>query len=156
MCSTPSIEKCTKMANPTQRCWKRLKKTAGRCLKGFEKVTYLVRAWKHDEELRVHVQIERAREEVDEWRHEDDQRYSGGTRVENASVAFVDPTDADRHRGGGSRNPVDDGLGTEFTSSSLNGLQVSQSDRVEKRSLADHLTKGKSWSEIAELEGKCK
>ena len=94
---------------------------------------------------------ERAREEVDEWRHEDDQRYSGETRVENASVAFVDPTDADRHRGGGSRNPVGDGLGTEFTGSSLNGLQVSQSDRVEKRSLADHLTKGKSWSETAEL-----
>ena len=36
------------MANPTHRSWKRLKKAA-RYLKGAEKVTWAMRAWKHHE-----------------------------------------------------------------------------------------------------------
>ena len=45
-------EMCTKMASPTQGSWKRLKKP-GKCVKGVEKVTWAMRAWKHDEEMNV-------------------------------------------------------------------------------------------------------
>ena len=48
-------EICTKMANPSQGSWKRLKK-AVRHLKGAEKLTWAMRAREHDEmkfEVRV-------------------------------------------------------------------------------------------------------
>ena len=40
-------EICTKMANPTRGTWIKLKK-ACRSLRGVEKVTWVMRAWKHD------------------------------------------------------------------------------------------------------------
>ena len=40
------------MASPTQGSWKRLK-NPGKCVKGVEKVTWAMRAWKHDEEMNV-------------------------------------------------------------------------------------------------------
>ena len=79
------------MANPTQGSWKRLKK-AGRVLKGVEKVTWVMRSWRQDDEVNVDVLLDSdwakvAREEIDKRRRDDDQRHSGETLVQNASDA---------------------------------------------------------------------
>ena len=50
-------EVCKKMAHPTRGSWKRLKK-AGRYLKGVEKVTWVMRSWKHDDEVNVDVHVD--------------------------------------------------------------------------------------------------
>ena len=80
-----------------------------------------------------------AREAVGEWSHDDDQRCSGETLSENASVACVEHGGSRVQRGhqrsstGSDYTVNDDGLGTESTGSSLEGLRRVQSDRVEKR-----------------------
>ena len=79
-------EICTKMANPTRGSWNMLK-NACRYLRGVEKVTWVMRAWKrHGVTVDVHVDSDwakRTRKEVDEQRHDDGQRHSGETLVEN-------------------------------------------------------------------------
>ena len=50
-------EVCTKMANRTRGSWMRLKKAA-RYLKGVEKVTRVMRSWKHDDEVNVDVHVD--------------------------------------------------------------------------------------------------
>ena len=50
-------EVCKKMASPTQGSWKRLKK-AGRYLTGVEKVTWVMRSWRHDDKVNVDVQVD--------------------------------------------------------------------------------------------------
>ena len=50
-------EVCKKMANPLQGSWKRLKK-AGRYLTGVEKVTWVMRSWRHDDEVNVDVHVD--------------------------------------------------------------------------------------------------
>ena len=78
---------CTKVANPTKWSWKRLKRAA-RHVKEAEKVTWAMRPWKNDEtKVDVHGLGlgARPREEVNEWWHDDVQRHSGDTLVENTS-----------------------------------------------------------------------
>ena len=94
-------EVCKMMAKPTHGSWKRLKK-AGRYLTGVEKVTWVMRSWRHDDK--------------DKRRHDDDQRYSdacaeyGGSRVLRS-----------RHGcSGGTWNAVDDGrLGRDHPRANL-------------------------------------
>ena len=50
-------EVCKKMAKPTQGSWKRLKK-AGRYLTGVEKVTWVMRSWRHDDKVNVDVHVD--------------------------------------------------------------------------------------------------
>ena len=50
-------EVCKMMAKPTQGSWKRLKK-AGRYLTGVEKVTWVMRSWRHDDKVYVDVHVD--------------------------------------------------------------------------------------------------
>ena len=50
-------EVCKKMANPTQCSRKRLKK-AGGYLAGVEKVTWVMRSWRHDDKVNVDVLVD--------------------------------------------------------------------------------------------------
>ena len=50
-------EVCKMMAKPTQGSWKRLKK-AGRYLTGVEKVTWVMRSWRHDDKVNVDVHVD--------------------------------------------------------------------------------------------------
>ena len=45
------------MAKPTQGSWKRLKK-AGRYLIGVEKVTWVMKSWRHDDKVNVDVHVD--------------------------------------------------------------------------------------------------
>ena len=111
-------EVCKMMAKPTQGSWKRLKK-AGRCLTGAEKVTWVMRSWRHDDKVNVDVHVDSnwasgTREEIDKRRHDDDQQHSGEALVQNASDAYVEHgrSRASRSRHGCSRgiwNAVNDG-----------------------------------------------
>ena len=79
-------EVCKKMASPTKGSWKRVKK-AGRYLTGVEKVTWVMRSWRHDDKVNVDVLVDsdwsqRApRGKIDKRRHDDDQRHGGETLV---------------------------------------------------------------------------
>ena len=57
MYNTPAKEVCKKMASPTKGSFKRLKK-AGRYLTGVEKVTWVMRSWRHDDKVNVGVHVD--------------------------------------------------------------------------------------------------
>ena len=84
-----------------------------------------------------------AREEVDQWRNDDDQRHGRETLVLNASDACAEHGRSrvlrSRHRcSGGTRNAVDDGRhGCDYPSASLDWIQRCQSGIVVKRSRKD-------------------
>ena len=50
-------EVCKKMANPTQGSWKRLKK-ADMYLTWVEKVKWVMRSWRHDDEVNVDMYLD--------------------------------------------------------------------------------------------------
>ena len=50
-------EVCTKMVNLSRGSWKRMKK-AGRYLKGVEKVSWKMEAWKNDDEVNVDAHVD--------------------------------------------------------------------------------------------------
>ena len=58
-----------------------------------------MRAWRRDDDINVDVHVdsdcEIALEEVDEWRHDDDQRHCGEALVGNTSDASVSTAEAD-------------------------------------------------------------
>ena len=84
-------EVCKMMAKPTQGSWKRLKK-AGRYLTGVEKVTWVMRSWRHDDKVNVDVHVDSDWAKGPERKStsggmNDDQRHSGEALVQNASDA---------------------------------------------------------------------
>ena len=84
-----------------------------------EKVTWVMRSWRHDDKVNVdvHVATDWAKEperEIDKRRHDDDQRHSGETPVQNASDACAEHGGSrvlrSRYRcSRGTWNAVDDG-----------------------------------------------
>ena len=87
-------EVCKMMAKPTQGSWKRLKK-AGRYLTGVEKVTWVMRSWRHDDKVYVDVHVD------SDWAKEPERKSTSGgmimingnggeTLVQNASDACAE------------------------------------------------------------------
>ena len=135
-------EECKKMTNPTRGCWLRLMKAG--VLKGVEKVTWVMRSWKHDE-VNVDVHVD------SDWAKEPERKStSGGTMIRGTVVKHWSRTQATRAlskaEGRVSRrshsccgepwNAVDDGrLGNERAGAGLDGLQWYQNDCVEAGSV---------------------
>ena len=68
------------MAKPTQGSWKRLKK-AGRYLTGVEKVTWVMRSWRHDDKVNVDVHVD------SDWAKGPERKStSGGMMMINGTV----------------------------------------------------------------------
>ena len=68
------------MAKPTQGSWKRLKK-AGRYLTGVEKVTGVLRSWRHDDKVNVDVHVD------SDWAKGPERKStSGGMMMINGTV----------------------------------------------------------------------
>ena len=88
-------EVCEMMAKPTQGSWKRLKKV-GRYVTGVEKVTWVMRSWRHDDKVNVDVHVD------SDWAKGPERKsISGGimmingaveTLVQNASDACIEPS----------------------------------------------------------------
>ena len=73
-------EVCKMMAKPTQGSWKRLKK-AGRYLTGVEKVTWVMRSWRHDDKVNVDVHVD------SDWAKGPERKStSGGMMMINGTV----------------------------------------------------------------------
>ena len=122
-------EVCTKMANPTQGSWKRLKK-AGRYLKGVENLTWKMGAWQNNEEVNVDVHVD------SNWASGPGRKStSGGMMMINGTVVkhwsrtqatrALSTAEAEYYAvvtgcSGGTWNAVDDGrLGRDHPSASL-------------------------------------
>ena len=73
-------EICTKMASPTPGSWNRLKK-ACRFSKGVERVTWVMRAWKRDEETHIDAHVDSDRAQGPERKS-----TSGGLMMINGTV----------------------------------------------------------------------
>ena len=82
-------EVCKKMTNPTRGCWLRLMKAG--VLKGVEKVTWVMRSWKHDDEVNVDVQVD------SHWVKERERKStSGGMMIRGTVVKHWSRTQATR------------------------------------------------------------
>ena len=80
-------EVCKKMANPTRGCWLRLMKAG--VLKGVEKVTWVMRSWKHDE-VNVDVQVD------SDWAKEPERKSTSGGMMIRGSCETLSRTQATR------------------------------------------------------------
>ena len=129
MYNTQRRNSCKKMVCPTKGNWKRLKK-AGKYLAGVEKVTWVMRSWRHDDKVNANVHVDSNLAKGPErkstsGRHDDDQRHCGETLVQNASDVCAEHggNRVLRSRHGCSRgtwNAVDDGrLGRDHPRASL-------------------------------------
>ena len=163
---------CTKMANPTQGSWKRLKKAA-RYLKGVDKVTWATRAWERDE-MKVDVRVDSA------WVKGPERKSTSGgiSMINGAVVEHWSRTQATSPNavmmmdlGQSAQVRVWKNSNAAKAIASRRGLgkarhvelkflwlqEVRKSGRVNVRrvpreqNLADHLTNGKSWRETDDL-----
>ena len=145
MCDTRRT--CRKLANPTRRSWKGLKK-AGRYLKGVQKVTWMMQAWESVDGVSVDAHVD------SDWAKRIERKSTSGAvimikgtvvkhwsrtqRTRGLSTAEAEFYECHHWSSGGSRNAVgDDGRGRECTGSYLDGLHRSQSDCVKKRPWAE-------------------